>query len=138
MIRSNLSGLHVLVVEDEYLMATDLAEALELDGADVVGPAASVRKAQALMDTGAPIDIAVLDVNLAGEYVFAVADRLAAADVPFVFITGYDASLLPPRFGGCFRLEKPVDLRAVIRTVRDLAADCCERSPAASGRPGLH
>jgi DNA-binding response OmpR family regulator len=83
----------VLVVEDEALVAM-LVEDVMLDaGAMVVGPAASVEEALRLIDAAESdggLSAAVLDLNLDGEAVLPVADRLAALGVPFVFATGYD------------------------------------------------
>ena len=83
-----LVGKSVLVAEDEYLIAEDLRLALIKVGAQVNGPHGAV--ASALRGCAAPPDAAVLDINLAGERVFPVAERLLAHGVPFVFTTGYD------------------------------------------------
>ncbi len=103
----------ILVVEDEYLMAEELREALEDAGAHVLGPAPTVDAALRLLADGAAPDAAILDVNLGGERSFPVADALAARGVPFVFATGYDAWALPLAYQGAQRCEKPVDMRAV-------------------------
>jgi CheY-like chemotaxis protein len=63
----------LLVIEDDYLLASDLAEALAAHGAEVIGPAASVEGALALLATNGKIDAAVLDINLCGERVYPVA-----------------------------------------------------------------
>lgn len=82
-----LAGVRILVVEDEPLVSM-LIEDLLLDlGCMVVGPASTV--AQALALVGQDVDAALLDVNLGAEHVYPVADALAAADVPFAFVTGY-------------------------------------------------
>ena len=85
-----LQGLRILIVEDEVLIAMLLEQELCNAGADIVGPAASVAEALALIDAeqGA-LSAAVLDINLRGEMVLPVADRLARLRVPFVFTTGY-------------------------------------------------
>lgn len=111
---NDLSGRHLLVVEDEYFLADDLASRFRTWGAEVVGPAASVEDARALLDGGRPVDGAVLDINLQGDKVFPIADLLAERDVPFVFTTGYDASAIPERFGHVPRCEKPVDASLVV------------------------
>lgn len=102
-------GRRLLVVEDEYLIAASLARALEGRGAEVVGPAGSVRDALALVEAeGDRLDGAVLDINLRDERVYPVADALAARGVPFVFLTGYDARVIPDAHAGVPRYEKPV------------------------------
>jgi ActR/RegA family two-component response regulator len=66
-----LRGRRLLVVEDEYLIAVSLARSLEGDGAEVVGPAGSVRDALALVEAeGDRLDGAVLDINLRDERVY--------------------------------------------------------------------
>jgi CheY-like chemotaxis protein len=83
-----LDGLRVLVVEDEMLLAMGMMDMLATFGCEVIGPAFRVHEALRLAETQA-MDGAVLDVNLAGENVFPVADALAARDIPFLFTTGY-------------------------------------------------
>ena len=85
---SPLSGRRVLVVEDETMVAWLLEDMLADLGCAVVGPAARVNQALAMLDAEA-IDAAVLDVNLNGQMSYPVADALAARGVPFVFSTGY-------------------------------------------------
>lgn len=114
-----LQGRRILVAEDEYLLADDLKEALELANAEVLGPVASLEDAAAFLASG-NIDAAVLDVNLRGEPVFSLADELLQQRVPFAFVTGYDRSALPPRFERVPRLEKPADGTKVVRTLQTL------------------
>lgn len=104
----NLQGLRLLIVEDEYTIASDLAHWFEDAGIKVVGPAGSVPKALALISSD--LDAAVLDVNLGDERVFPVADALSTAGVPFVFATGYDAHIIPEIYADVPRCEKPVDM----------------------------
>jgi CheY-like chemotaxis protein len=105
-----LKGLRILVVEDEYAVAADLTWWLEDSGAEVVGPAPTIEDALALVEAhGATLDRAVLDVNLRGETVFAVADALMKLAVPIVFSTGYEDAALPGVYAGVQRLTKPLD-----------------------------
>jgi two-component SAPR family response regulator len=113
----------VLVVEDEYLIAMDMAYALEEWGARVVGPLGSQTEALDFLARGdARIDAAVLDVNLGSHTAFDIADKLRELDVPVVFVTGYDASSIPERYRAVVRCEKPVDQadlgRALERSMR--------------------
>lgn len=104
-----MSGVTVLVVEDDFIVAYDIQTLLEEQGARVLGPAANLAEAQALLAKEHPT-VAVLDVNLGGEYVFALADELLARDVPFVFATAYadDDRLFPEQIRNAPRLCKPV------------------------------
>lgn len=100
---------HILIVEDEYFLADETRQKLEQLGATVVGPAANVQDALELLATS-EIDAAILDVHLGDEFVFPVAEKLEVADIPFVFATGYDASVIPAKFSGFTLCEKPTEL----------------------------
>ena len=113
-----LSGRRILVVEDDYFLAEDLAEELRSLGAEVRGPAPSVAAALGLLADGPEPDMAVLDVNLGGETVVPVAEELLLRGVPFAFVTGYDRSALPDRFADAPRFEKPLDTRRLMAAIR--------------------
>lgn len=87
-----LAGRRILIVEDESMIALMIAlmiqDVLADLGSVVVGPAARIETALELATT-APIDLAVLDLNLVGESVHPVAEALAKRGIPFVFTTGY-------------------------------------------------
>lgn len=111
-----LTGRHILIVEDEYFVAMDLATSLGDMGADVIGPACSVAEALALIRRASDeLDGAVLDVNLRDERVYPVADALLARGVRFIFASGYDASLLPSGYAHLPRCAKPVDAATIAR-----------------------
>ena len=112
-----LSGRQVLVVEDEYFIADDIARALDRLGAEVVGPVPDRDEALALLSSGERIDLAVLDINLHGETVHPVADALQDRGVPFVFATGYDQSVVPDRHQDAPRWEKPFDPTVLVRAL---------------------
>lgn len=121
-----LSGLRVLVIEDDWVIAEDLAQELERFGADVVGPVESVDRALHHVRTGAPIDFALVDVYLDGQPSYEVADVLQERGVPFVFATGSDPSGTPDRFRGIGRCQKPFrpsDLSQVIAAATSPAID---------------
>lgn len=101
-----LDDMNILIVEDEALIALDIAMTVEDEGATVVGPYGDV--ASALGRTHAA-DLAILDVDLCGEAVFPVADRLSADGKPFLFHTGrQDLSILRDRYGEDVQIvEKP-------------------------------
>ena len=81
----------ILIVEDEYLIALELESALRAAGYRVLGPAADVRAALELLAVERP-DAAVLDVNLAGQWVTPVAEALQAISVPYILASGYVAA----------------------------------------------
>jgi CheY-like chemotaxis protein len=110
----------VLIVEDEAvtsMMIEDVAQGL---GCEVVGPASRVREALVLAEES-ELDAALLDVNLDGQAAYPVADRLAARQIPFVFLTGYGAQALPPSHAARPVLQKPFRVSELART---LAATC--------------
>jgi DNA-binding response OmpR family regulator len=97
----------VLILEDEYLLATALADLVAAAGYSVVGPAASAARAQALMNEDG-IDAALLDIRLGDdERSFELAARLQALRIPFAFVTAYSPSLFPLAFTQVPCLVKP-------------------------------
>ena len=115
----------ILVVEDDLLVATLLAEILESVGWQVVGPVAHLATA---LDAAASedFDAAVLDVNLRGQAVYPVAEVLDARRVPFAFVTSYSREALPPLFCGRPHLGKPFAPGELIGTVARLVAPVTE------------
>ncbi len=112
----------VLVVEDQYFLAGDIARALATAGARVVGPVPDLARGLALSREQG-LDAAVLDINLQGEDVYSLAEELLRKDVPVVFTTGVDRTVLPAAFESVPRLEKPIQLADLIRTLSDLLRD---------------
>ena len=115
----------ILVVEDDFLVATLLAEILESVGWQVVGPVAHLATA---LDAAASegFDAAVLDVDLGGHNVCPVAEVLHARRIPFVFVTGCGRETLPLLFRGRPHLGKPFAPRELIGTVARLIAPAAE------------
>jgi CheY-like chemotaxis protein len=118
---NGLIGRRILVVEDEYIIAADLAQSLEDLGASVLGPAGTVADALALVAGEPALDAAVLDINLGSEKVFPVAEALQARGVPFVFASGYDAWMVPSEFADAPRFGKPVEKHALARALSALS-----------------
>lgn len=89
------NGLRAFVVEDETLVAIFLEDLLEELGCTVVGSATQVPRALSLVESLRP-DIAIIDINLAGEEAYPIAEALRRHQIPFVFATGYgDGRVLP-------------------------------------------
>jgi two-component SAPR family response regulator len=109
-----LAGKRVLIVEDEALVAFMLECFLAEVGCIPVGPCNSVAKALEAVWTEA-FDLAVLDVNLNGEMVYPVAYALAERHIPFLFVSGYGKSAIPPGRNDWKVCVKPF-------TIDDLAA----------------
>lgn len=108
----------ILVVEDESLLALDIADLLDDAGFEVVGPATTVQKAQALIqDMGC--DAAVLDVNLGDETVEPVALALQEQGIPFLFLSGNSREQLPIALQGVPWLAKPVAPALLLSMLRN-------------------
>jgi CheY-like chemotaxis protein len=114
-----LAGKRVLAVEDEGLVAMWLEDLLTDLGCVVVGPANSIEVAFELLERDS-IELAVLDINIAGEKVFPVAERLAARNVPFVFATGYGASGVVEPFAQRPVVQKPYTLEVLKRALESV------------------
>ena len=117
----SLAGISVLVVEDDYFVASDCAAILLRNGARVLGPVPDMVRARGILAAESP-DCAVLDVNLKGQFVFELAEELKAQGVPAIFATGYDVSILPPSLRNAPCLQKPVESRDLVRVIREQAA----------------
>ncbi len=120
-----LSGRKVLVVEDDALLAMELAEELEAIGAVPIGPAMTVVSALNIVHNEKRIDAALMNVNLRGEVSFPVADALAKRGVPFLFVTGND-QFVSERFPGIPRHPKPAQMPMLIKALSDLIATACQ------------
>lgn len=108
-----LATMSILVLEDDYYLAMDLQQSLEAAGATVIGPFGDeVQAASALTDLKP--GCAFVDVNLGAGPSFELPRRLREAEVPFVFVTGYDADMIPQEFAEVPRLEKPVRARKIV------------------------
>lgn len=101
-----IAGRRFLVVEDEPMVALEVASALQDAGAKVVGPVGTVKDGLDLIER-VQLDGALLDGNLHGEPVDALAAALTRRKVPFMFVTGYGKETLPAAFGSAFILSKP-------------------------------
>ncbi|MBC9883581.1 response regulator [Bradyrhizobium sp. INPA01-394B] len=108
----------VLIVEDDPIIAIDFEDRLLGFGVTSVRTVGSVAQALNAITARAP-DFALLDVELIREKSFAVAERLAALKIPFVFVTGYGADArIPPEFASLPRLHKPCSSEALEAALR--------------------
>ena len=110
-----LAGRKILLVEDDQLIAHETVRAFEESGAVVVGPAASVHDALALVGQNARL--AVLDINVTGEKVYSFAAVLADGGVPFVFATSCSRAEIPRRYAAVPRFGKTPDPQRVARAL---------------------
>lgn len=116
-----LASKRILVVEDSPLLAEFVEQLLEDFGCTVVGPTGSLAIARELASEE-HIDAAVLDLNIRGEKIYAVAAMLAGRGVPFLFASGYADWTLPPEYQDVPRLLKPYQadtLRPMLEALLD-------------------
>jgi DNA-binding LytR/AlgR family response regulator len=99
-----LSNRAIMIVEDEYFVANELAQSFQAAQARVIGPFPTV---SAALKNFRQADMAVLDLNLRGSHVYPLADKLMEAATPFVFYTAQDMTTIPTRFSHIGCLPKP-------------------------------
>jgi two-component SAPR family response regulator len=104
-----------LLVEDEVLVAMMMKDILTELGFSVIGPFSRLAEAM-VAAVHEDINAGIIDVNLGGEFVYPVADVLAARKIPFVFITGYGVESIDGRFGHVPIVKKPVQ-RQVLQKI---------------------
>jgi two-component SAPR family response regulator len=105
----SLAGKRILIVEDEIIVALDLADKIT---ADAVGPVSTVSAALDVI-ANTELDGVILDVKLRAEMAFSVADVLADRQIPFVFMTALDASDIPLRHANVRCVQKPVSTEVI-------------------------
>lgn len=107
----------VLIVEDDYFLASELSAILLEVGASVLGPVSQAEHALRLATEQEP-DCVLLDINLRGELAFALAEHMRDAGVAVIFTTGYDRSVLPETLQDTVCLRKPLDLVVLVDRIR--------------------
>jgi CheY-like chemotaxis protein len=117
----DLAGVRAFVVEDEALLLMTLEDMLADLGCQVVASARQVDDALQLARDVA-IDVALLDVNLAGVRIDPVATLLAERGIPIVFVTGYEAASLPQGIARSTRVGKPFQRAHLMRGLREVLA----------------
>ena len=114
--RSDLTGLKILLVEDEFFVAAFIENILRDLGCTVVGPSAGLAEAIGTAAAEA-FDAAILDINLGGESVYPVADFLFENGTPFVFSTGYATLDIPEAYRNFRRVRKPFTIDTLKREI---------------------
>ncbi|MBU7581063.1 MAG: hypothetical protein KAF27_11460 [Porphyrobacter sp.] len=119
-----LSGCRIVILEDDYYQAHDCRELLEAAGASVAAISATIPDLAALLAQG-PVHAALLDINLGHGLSFDFARQLKEHAIPFVFLTGYDAAMLPDDLAGSAYLSKPADAGRILNTLAQLTGGGC-------------
>lgn len=115
---SNLSGVRTLIVEDDFYLAMDSKEQIERAGGTVLGPCFDTSAAMA--ELVANPSCAIVDISHGRGPSFEIADALQDRSVPFLFLTGYEKSMIPARFAGIDCFQKPADTFHVIKAIARL------------------
>lgn len=109
-----------MVVEDEFIIADEIAAIVEESGHEVMGPFGSIEEATVKLAADEMPDIAILDANLRGRSSVPVAERLRELGVPFCLCTGYRSDDLHSTFGNVPVLQKPVSPRALVAIIETI------------------
>jgi CheY-like chemotaxis protein len=120
--KASVVAKRILVVDDEPLIAMDIVSSLEDEDCVVVGPAATLEKALALIDT-IEIDAALLDANLGGKPVDALAAALVRRNIPFAFVSGYGREGLPEAFRQATLIRKPFQHQRLIEAIQQMVQE---------------
>lgn len=109
--------MRILIVEDEYLVAAEIADILVTEGHSIIGIAATADEVIRLLKDGATCDLAIIDANLAGSSISPVASALERRSIPFIVVSGYSQwELLLPLRKAPF-VPKPVRRNALLAAV---------------------
>lgn len=115
-------AVRILLVEDEMLIALYIEDMLADLGFEVVGPAMRLEPAL-LMAREAVFDLAIVDINLANEKSFPIADALRERGIPFIFATGYGTNGLDDAYRGTRTLQKPFESEDLARAIRQVLSE---------------
>lgn len=116
-----LFGCRIIIVEDDYFQAEDCKQMLEQAGAIIVAVSSKVPELSELTAQGS-IDAALIDINLGPGLSFDFARDLRDRAIPFVFLTGYDADILPDDLSASPCISKPADCVRVLGALETLVA----------------
>jgi two-component sensor histidine kinase len=127
-VSQDLAGRRVLVIEDEPLIGMDIVAVLAEANAKVEGPVATIEEALGVIESS-DFDAALVDANLHGRPVGAIALALTSRGIPFAFATGYGKDGLPEEFRHVPILRKPCGTDDIVRMAAHLLADGFEGAP---------
>lgn len=111
-----LENQHILIVEDEFLIALDLEETVHEAGAQAVGPVGTVGEALALL-AQQNVSGAILDMNLGSELSTAIAEQLQQREVPFIYHSGQSDLLSDPSWPKAPVVSKPATPTALVEAL---------------------
>lgn len=115
-----LSGFRIVILEDDYYQAQDCKLILEQAGAVVIGISGTFPDLDKMLEDGR-IDAALVDINLGHGMSYDFARELKIRRIPFVFLTGYDAAVLPEDLAESPYISKPADQVRIVTVLAGLA-----------------
>ena len=115
------ANLRVLVLEDEFIIADEIASILEDAGHTVLGPTPTIDSAMSRLEEEGKPDAAIIDANIRGDSSVVVAHRLRELQVPFCLCTGYRSGDMASEFGDVAIVQKPVNPADLLATIQSLA-----------------
>jgi DNA-binding response OmpR family regulator len=118
----------ILIVEDNFLTASEVSDIVRDCGYRVAGTAARVARGLELLDQK-PIDGAIVDIDLDSSSSFPLCAELDRRKVPYCFLTGYPSLIVPPDFAGTPVLTKPADPSQIRSALHALLRQREERPP---------
>lgn len=124
----------ILIVEDNFLTASEISDIVRDCGYRVAGTAARINRGLELLDQR-PVDGAIIDLNLEGTYSFPLCVELERRRVPYCFLTGYPTSIIPPDFRDSPLLSKPADRDQIRSALFTLLKDRAERPDDRAAHP---
>lgn len=119
-VSKTLAGLDVMVVEDSWNVANTIKSILEAAGANILGPYPTVAESLAKAEF-APMNIALVDLNLRDDFADALVERLADKGIPYVIVTAYEALPTSAYYRAAAVLQKPVDAGEIVSAVERFA-----------------
>ena len=118
---AGLGGKQVLIVEDEQILAFDYATALAIGGAAILGPAVSCSTALEILHRHR-VDAVVLDTRLSDRDCYPVAEYLHDMRIPFMFVSGYEHSVVRKAFARRPFLAKPFNGAQLVAAIELLVS----------------
>jgi len=108
-------SVRILILEDDPLIALDLAQIVETMGHEVVDVCNCITAARRHLDNH--VDFALLDIDLRDGKSFTVAEALEERGIPFAFISGSMPEDIPLGLRRAPFISKPFSEAAILRSL---------------------
>jgi CheY-like chemotaxis protein len=116
-----LQGTRILVIEDEFLIATVVEDILRQAGAGDVVIAVNMQEARKAL-AERTLDLAMIDIQLdeGSDSGLSLGKLAMARNIPFIFLTGYSRVVLPEGFTAVPVLTKPYIPRTLVEALSEV------------------